>query len=120
MREYIKFTALKSQANERQKAAKAHLFGFAEINPDLKDEDGNIVLRGGYIHYGKETVVSPCEGFVYSKFVQDYPELVKIEIKVAPLKAILTNDEAREKMLANHCVSLTEEDTVEVIIDKKS
>jgi len=120
MRSYIKATAEKVTASERQKLAKTSLIAFAALNKDMAGEDGNIQLSGGDIHFGEETVIRPCEGFIMSKFVQDYPELVDQKFKTAPIKNALSDEAARQKLLANHCVDIKKEDTIDIIIDKKS
>lgn len=119
LKQYIKATAQKKLFEEKQKAAKARLVMFASANTELKNDDGNIELRGGYIHFGDKTVIKPCEGFSWPRFVEEYPELVKNEFKVAPVKNVLDNTDARNKMLANHCVEIKEDEEISIVIDKK-
>ena len=118
MRAYIKATAAKEIASEQQKKAKAGLLMFAK-DADFGD-DGNLQLRGGYIHKGKETVIVPCEGFNFLQFMQEFPELVNKSFKVAPIKALLQDEAGKQKLLQNHCVELKQEDSLEIVIDKKS
>lgn len=120
MKRYIKATILKAQISEVQKQSKERILEFASINPDLYDEDNNLQLRGGYVHNGKQTVITPCEGFVASKFIEEYGAFVDLKLKVTPMKDLLNNDESRKKLLASHCVELTEEDKIEIVIDKKA
>lgn len=120
MREYIKQTAIKAIASDKQEAAKQSVLAYAKANTNLKDEDGNIEMRGGYVHFGKKSVITPCDGFIFSEFVKDFPELVDKKFKVAPMKALLEDESGRERLLQNHCVELIKEDTLEIIIDKKN
>lgn len=120
MRSYIKATAAKQAAAEQQSFAKKTLLAFAANNKNMAGEDGNIQLKGGYIHFGEETVIKPCEGFDMAKFIQDYPELIDKKFKVAPMKNVLKDDASRKQLTANHCVELVAEESVDIVIDKKS
>ncbi len=120
MKKYIQASALKAQITEAQKQMKERILAFASENPDLYDKDNNLHLRGGYVHNGNKTIIKPCEGFSFSKFVADFPELVDNKFKVSPMKALLNSEEGRKKLLENHCVELRDEEDVEIVIDKKS
>lgn len=120
MRSYIKATAAKQAAAEAQSFAKKALIAFAAINKFMAGEDGNIQLKGGYIHFGEETVIKPCTGFDMARFIQDYPELVDKKFKVGPIKNVLKDEASRQALTANHCVELVAEESVDIVIDKKS
>lgn len=105
----------KARIDEEMKAHKAAMIEFAKVNPDKLDANGNLQLGKGYVHKGSETVVVPCEGFSYTKFFADYPELLKVEFKKQPVKAHFENDEAKKELLANHCVELKENEKWDIV-----
>lgn len=120
MREYVKSTAAKQAASEQQSLAKKALIAFAATHKGMAGEDGNIQLKGGRIHFGSETVIVPCDGFDMARFVQDYPELVDKKFKTAPMKNLLKDEASRKKLTDSHCVQLKAEESIDIIIDKKS
>lgn len=119
LRAYAAATKAKNRYAAIQKEAAMHLRVFGENHSDLF-EDGNLQLRGGYLHQATRTVIKPCEGFSMAEFVKDFPELIDNKFKVAPMKALLSSEEGKKKLLENHCVELGQETDIEIILDKQA
>lgn len=124
MANFIKLKKQKARIEARQKKAKAKLVLFAASNRDKFDENDNYHLKGGYLHFGNETLVIPCEGFQLGAFIEKYPELVGLfkkvsyadgtdvmtldrdKIKTGAIKSILDSEEGRKKFTTEHCLQL--------------
>lgn len=115
MRTFIKTKNEKAILEEKQRKAKAVLEGFAKANKKNFDESGNFKMPGGYLHFGKESTIQPCEGFDLRLFVADFPELVKQTLKTAAIKNFLES-EGKDRLLKNHCVEVKEEDSFDVVV----
>lgn len=113
---YIKYKQQKEKVANAQAQAAAQLEKFAEANRDKFDQEGHYQLPGGYLYFGEETTIQPCEGFSMATFVKDFPELVDKKFKVGAVKALLKDDAGREKLLANHCVELRKEGVFKIVI----
>lgn len=116
MRHYVKTKAEKATLEEKQRKAKAILESFAKSNRKNFDEDGNFKLPGGYLHFGEQSVIKPCDGFDLSLFVKEFPELVDQKFKTAAVKNLLESEEGKEKLLQNHCVELSKEEKFDVVV----
>lgn len=119
MKRYIQTTAQKAAISEKQSQAKKELLAFGSSDHAVFD-GANLTLGAGYLHIANETVIKPCQGFDFSLFVKEFPGLVDKKFKVAPMKALLQDDDGKKKLLENHCVELQEVKTLEIVIDKKS
>lgn len=116
MRNFIALKSKKAVMEEQQRKAKAILEQFAKENRVLFDEDGNFKLKGGYLHFGKQTIVKPCEGFDMGEFVKEFPELVDQVFKTGMVKSMLSSEEGKEKLLQNHCVELAEKESFDIVV----
>ena len=116
MTDYIKLKNSKAKIAAKQKIAADYLQAFAIANRGKFDDNDNYKLPGGYLHFGEETVIVPCEGFSMASFVTDFPELVDKKFKTAAMKALLESEEGKTKLLQNHCVELKKADTFDIVI----
>jgi hypothetical protein len=116
MADYIKASALKAKQEAKQKLAKSVLEQFAKDNKVKFNEEGNYKLPGGYLHWGEESVIVPCEGFNLVEFVKAYPELVDRKFKTAPIKAMLATPEGLCKLTAQHCVAIEKDDKFSIVL----
>lgn len=117
---YIKYKQQKEKVANAQAQAAALLEKFAEANRTKFDKDGNYKMPGGYLHFGEETVIQPCDGFNMSEFIKEFPELVDKKFKVGAMKALLKDVAGKEKLLANHCVELRKEDVFKIVIKERA
>jgi hypothetical protein len=113
---YIKFKQQKEKIAKAQAEAAAQLQAFAEANRSKFNEEGHYKLPGGYLYFGEETTIVPCDGFNMSDFVKDFPELVDKKFKVSAMKVLLKDESGRQKLLANHCVELRKEDVFKIVV----
>ena len=116
MKFYIKFKQQKEKIAKAQAQAAAQLEAFAEANKVKFDEGGNYKMPGGYLHFGEETTIAPCEGFSMADFVKDFPELVDKKFKVAAIKSLLQDEAGKAKLLQNHCVEIKKEGVFRIVI----
>lgn len=114
--DYIKAKKAKAKLDARMKDAKAYLEAYADDETDNFDEKGNLEMNGGYLHLATKTEVVGCETFDISEFMKDFPELVDHKFKTAAIKAILKSEAGTEKLTNNHCVTLDEVTTLEIVI----
>lgn len=114
--DYMKFKKSKAKINIKQKVAADYLEAFALANRGKFDKDNNFKLPGGYLHFGEETVITPCEGFSMADFVKEFPELIDKKFKTAAMKTLLQSEEGKAKLLQNHCVELKKVDIFDIVI----
>jgi len=120
MKAYIKYKQQKEKVAKAQAQAAAQLQKFAEANRAKFDDDGNFKMPGGYLHFGAETVIQPCDGFNMSEFIKDFPELVDKKFKVGPMKALLNDEAGKERLLSRHCVEIKQEDVFKIVIKDRA
>jgi hypothetical protein len=113
---YIKFKQQKEKIAKAQAEAAAQLQAFAEANRSKFNEEGHYKLPGGYLYFGEETTIVPCDGFNMSDFVKDFPELVDKKFKVAAMKTLLQDKAGKAKLLQNHCVEIKKEGVFRIVI----
>jgi len=113
---YIKDRRSKSKYDNRMKLAKEYLLRYATEHRDKFDDSGNLNMPGGYLHFGKETVVQGCDSFNMAAFLLDHPDLVDHKFKTAAIKAILQSEAGVEKLTNNHCITLEEQEKFDIVI----
>jgi hypothetical protein len=132
MADYIKQKNAKAKIDKKQKEAAACLAVFAAQHRD-KFKDGNYKLPGGYLHFGDETLIVPCDGFDLAAFVNAFPELValykevkldtesintldKTKVKTSAIKALLDSPEGKGKLTAQHCVEIKQAESFSIVV----
>jgi hypothetical protein len=116
MLSYIDASAKKAKYSNLQAKAKEVLEAFANANRGKFNEDGNYKLPGGYLHFGEESVIVPCEGFDFLKFAEAFPQLIDKKFKTAPIKSMLTDEEGVKKLTGQHCVELKKEEKFSIVL----
>lgn len=115
MANYLKAKKKKKALDDTMKESLAYLKEYADENRDKFDEKDNLEMKGGYLHFGKTTVVVECDTFDLGKFMEDFPELVNHSMKTAAIKAMLESEAGQEKLTHNHCVTLDTKETFSVV-----
>jgi len=111
----LKAKKKKAARDATMKDALAYLKEHGDENRDKFDEKGNLEMKGGYLHFGKTTVVVECDTFDLGKFMEDFPELVNHSMKTAAIKAMLESEAGQEKLTNNHCITLDTKETFSVV-----
>jgi hypothetical protein len=97
---YADLKTEKATIDASMKEAKAKLEAFAKKYRNKFDENGNLQMDGGYLHFGQEgKVVIDEEVFSWKNFLKKFPKLVKFDFNRRGLQAALTDGDARKAVV---------------------
>lgn len=116
MADFIKFKEQKAKIEAKQKSAKLYLEEFANEYREKFDDQGNLKLPGGYLHWGKKTEPETCDTFDLGKFMEQYPGLVDTKLKTAAVKAMMNDPKGLEALQTGFCIDLKEKDELSIVV----
>jgi hypothetical protein len=99
--------------NKNMKELEAELIEIGNANKDQFDADNNLYLERGYLHIGKQTVVTTSRKFDVSQVLEENPDLVDFKLRVKPVKELFLDKEGR-KQLKEFGIKVSTEDVMEV------
>jgi hypothetical protein len=103
--------------NANIKESEAKLIEYGTRHRHLFDPDGNLHLGPGYLHAAATTVTIMGRTFDPTAFAKEFPELIDIKLRTAPVKKAFL-DKATRRELKAMGVDLTTEEQLQVLLHK--
>lgn len=80
------------------KQAQLELIELGNEHKASFDSDGNLLLEDGYLHIAKVTEIVTTKKFALKTFAATMPDMIKIEMKVAPIKKAFLDEQQRKEL----------------------